>query len=81
MHVIIARVDEILFEGDAQSLIAPGSAGQLTVLSHHMPLVTTLTEGELIVRPSSAEGFGEAKKFKIDSGVLEVRHDGATVIL
>jgi F-type H+-transporting ATPase subunit epsilon len=78
MHVVIAKVDEVYFDGEAYAVIAPGSAGQLTVLSHHMPLVTTLKAGEIIVEEKQG---GERKRFPVTEGVLEVHHDGATVIL
>lgn len=76
MQVVIAKVDEVLFEGRASSLTVPGTAGEMTVLGHHMPLVTTLKKGDITVRVNDEE-----KRFAIESGVLEVRADGATVIL
>ncbi|MDO8548229.1 MAG: hypothetical protein Q7R71_00985 [bacterium] len=76
MKVVIAKVDENLFDGEADALTAPGSAGEMTVLHGHMPLVTTLKKGTLMVH------LGEEKKeFPVESGVMEVRHDGVTVIL
>lgn len=78
MHLVIAKVDEVYFDGEAHSLTAPGTEGEMTILGEHMPLVTTLKAGELVVheRADSAP-----KKFPVESGVLEVRRDGATVIL
>ncbi len=77
MRVVIAKVDEVYFDGEAESLTVPGVEGEMTILGEHMPLVTTLKEGNLIVRVG-----GEAEKvFPVKTGVLEVRHDGATVIL
>jgi F-type H+-transporting ATPase subunit epsilon len=76
MQVVIAKVDEVLFEGQADSLTVPGSAGEMTVLGHHMPLVTTLKAGEILLRVG-----GDEKRFAVQGGVLEVRSDGATVIL
>lgn len=76
MRVVIAKVNEVLFEGEAQSLTVPGAAGEMTVLGHHMPLVTTLKKGDITLRTGSEE-----KKFPIHSGVLEVTSRGATVIL
>ena len=79
MHVVIAKVDEIFFDGEAHSLTAPGAEGELTVLGGHMPLITTLRPGTLTVRaPHLPEG---KQYFDIQGGVLEVRQDGATVIL
>ena len=79
MHVVIAKVDEVLFDGEAESLTAPGTEGELTALGHHMPLITTLNAGVLVVRAASLTG-GELL-IPIESGILEARPDGATVIL
>lgn len=78
MHLVIAKVDETLFDGEAYSLTAPGSAGEMTVLGHHEPLITTLKAGDLRVHVAQGD---EPKLFPIQGGVLEVRGDGATVIL
>lgn len=76
MHLIIAKVDEIYFDGEADSLSVAGASGQMTVLPEHMPLITTLKPCTLVVRAGNEE-----KKFEIDGGILEVRRDAATVIL
>jgi F-type H+-transporting ATPase subunit epsilon len=79
MHVVIAKVDEIYFDGDACSLTAPGAEGEMTVLGSHEPLVTTLRPGVVTVRAASLpDGH---KTFAVSDGVLEVRPDGATIIL
>jgi F0F1-type ATP synthase epsilon subunit len=48
----------------------------MTVLTHHEPLVTTLKPGTITVRSREGE-----KTFPVEGGVLEVRPDGATIIL
>lgn len=78
MHLVIAKVNETLFEGEAHSLVAPGAAGEMTVLDHHEPLITTLKSGDLRVHLAAGD---EPKLFPIEGGVLEVRSGGATVIL
>lgn len=77
MQITIAQVDQTLFEGKARSLTVPATAGEMTVLPEHMPLVTTLKPGTVRVTPEQ----GEERSFEIKGGVLEVRRDGATVIL
>lgn len=76
MHIVIAKVDETLFEGEAKSVTLPGQEGELTVMGGHMPLISTLKEGDITVRTD-----GAPRVFHITGGVLEVRRDGATVIL
>ena len=75
MHVVIAKVDENLFDGEAVSMTVPGSEGEMTVLTHHEPFITTLKKGTITVRSP------EAQTFEIESGILEVNPQGATVIL
>ena len=78
IHLVIAKVDEVLFDGEAYSLTVPGADGDMTVLGHHMPLITTLKSGIALVRVAQN---AEPKTFPISGGVLEVRQGGATVIL
>ena len=76
MKVVIAKVDQNLFDGEATSVTLPGAQGEMTILKNHEPLITTLKAGIIVVRAD-----GEEKEFSISSGVLEVRHEGVTVIL
>ncbi len=78
MHLVIAKVNETLYDAEAHSVTLPAAAGEMTVLGEHMPLITTLKAG--VVRVHIAAG-DEAKVFKIEGGVVEVRRDGATIVL
>ncbi|MCE9541087.1 F0F1 ATP synthase subunit epsilon [Candidatus Kaiserbacteria bacterium] len=75
-HLVIASVGETRYDGRAHSVTLPGVAGELTMLAHHEPLVTTLKAGEVTVRDSSGE-----KKFTIEDGVLEYSGNRAVVLL
>lgn len=77
MHIVIAKVDEVLFEGEAHSMTVPGAEGEMTLLGHHEPLISTLKPGTITVRLAA----DDERTFAVDGGVLEVRSDGATVIL
>jgi F-type H+-transporting ATPase subunit epsilon len=72
----IITVNEVLFHGEAISLTAPGSEGELTVLAHHMQLITPLKAGELRFMTTEGE-----KKISITDGILEVGNNKATVLL
>ena len=78
MRVVIAKVDEVFFDGEAAVLELPGAGGKLTVLPKHMPLITTLQAGVITLRETRTSA---PRSFPITSGVAEVRSDGATVIL
>ena len=73
----IISPDKVLWNGEAESLIAPGAEGELTVLSSHEPLMTTLKAGKLFVRGEKET----PKEIAIDGGVLEVSRNQATVLL
>lgn len=79
MHIVIAKVDEVLFEGEATSMTVPGAEGEMTLLGHHEPLISTLKPGTIVVHDARLPAGRQ--EFPIEGGVLEVRSDGATVIL
>ena len=68
MHIVIAKVDQNLFDGEAESLTVPGSAGEMTVLGEHMPLVTTLKPGTITVRAGEYVTAGQALFPEINTG-------------
>ncbi len=72
----IITVNEVLFHGEVVSLTIPGSEGELTVLAHHVQLITPLKEG--VLRFVTLEG---EKKISITDGILEVGNNKATVLL
>ena len=70
-------VGETRFDGPSTSATFPGSDGELTVLAHHEPFVTTLKKGVITVRG----GLEGAKEFPIEGGVLEVSGNRAVALL
>lgn len=75
----IATVDKVLFEGDVEYVIAPGSGGELTLLSHHMPLITTLQKGEVRIQAAGEEK--DLQKFEVRGGLLEVANNRAIILV
>lgn len=65
----------VVFEGEAEELVAPGEAGEFGVLPEHIPFLTRLLPGTLIVR-----GGGRATFYAVYGGYCEVRRDGVTVL-
>ena len=77
LHLTISSVSENLYDGPAISTTVPGSAGEMTILPNHEPLISTLKEGVITVRIPNAE----AKKFPIRSGVLETSGTRTVVLV
>lgn len=76
-HVTIARVGNNLFDGDAISVTLPGSEGVFDVLAGHEPFVTPLKAGAARVVTED----GSVESFDIETGIAEVSHNQATVLL
>ncbi len=71
----IVTAERTVFSEDVDMVIAPGVEGQLGILPHHTPLMTTLQAGELRVK----KGGGEIP-LAISGGFLEVRPDRVVVL-
>ena len=71
----IVTAEQVVFSEEVDAVIAPGIEGQLGILPHHTPLMTTLQMGELLVRKGEEE-FSLA----ITGGFLEVRPDRVIVL-
>ena len=77
LHLIISSVSENLYDGPALSATVPGSAGEMTILPNHEPLISTLKEGEITVRIPNANN----RIFPIKSGVLETAGTRTVVLV
>jgi F-type H+-transporting ATPase subunit epsilon len=77
LDLVIASVGETRFSGEAIFVTLPGEDGEMTIFSHHEPIVTTLKSGTITVRPKE----GEHKTFEVESGVFEMSSNRAVVLL
>ncbi len=75
MHLEIVTVEQTLFEGDVDAVIAPGELGQLGILPKHAPLMTTLMPGRLRCRTGSGE-----TSFVVHGGFIEITGERVVVL-
>ena len=68
LHLEIVTPERLAYADDVDVGRLPGLEGELGVLPHHAPLVTTLGVGELRIRKGGAE-----ESFAIVGGFLQVR--------
>ena len=71
----IVTPERQVFSDEVDSVVCPGVEGELGVLPHHAPLLTTLGFGELKIRRGGEEEF-----FAIAGGFLQVRPDKDVVM-
>lgn len=75
-NLTIISLKEILFDGSAVSVSAPGKEGELTVLKNHIPLITLLKTGQIKVKNGNTE-----QTFNIQKGLLEVNSARTTILV
>jgi F-type H+-transporting ATPase subunit epsilon len=75
VRVDIVTAERVVYSDEVDIVVAPGSLGQLGILPHHAPLMTTLQAGELLTRKA-----GEEYSLAISGGFLEVRPDRVIVL-
>ncbi len=71
----IVTAERVVYSEDVELVVAPGIEGELGILPHHAPLMTTLQPGELRVRRG-----GEEFSLAVSGGFLEVRPDRVIVL-
>ena len=77
MKLTISKIDSILWSGEAESVSVPGSDGVLTILSHHMPIITNLKAGNIVVKSKD----GKVDEFSVTTGFLEVGKQETVILL
>lgn len=76
IHVeIVTQERKVFDEPEADMVVIPGTEGEMGVLPHHAPVLTTMGFGELVVRKGNAE-----ERFVIYGGVVDVRPDKVVVL-
>jgi F-type H+-transporting ATPase subunit epsilon len=75
LHLEIVTPERRAFVGDVDEVIVPGSEGEMGILPHHAPLISTLGQGVLRVKVG-----GQEQEFAIFGGFLQVRPDRVVVL-
>ncbi len=76
IHVELVTQEKRVFEEpEADMIIVPGSEGEMGILPHHAPVLTTMGFGELVIRKGTRE-----ERFAIYGGVVDVRPDKVVVL-
>ena len=71
----IVSQDRTVFQGDVDIVVLPGAAGEMGILPHHAPVLTTLKYGVIKVRRNNKEEL-----FAVAGGVAEVQPSIITIL-
>lgn len=76
MKFKIVTPEKVIYENEILQVSIPTTSGEITVLPHHIPLVSVLAAGELKIKDKDGE-----HNMAVSGGFLEVRGNNEIVIL
>jgi F-type H+-transporting ATPase subunit epsilon len=69
--------ERLLVSAQVEQVVVPSSEGEMTVLAHHAPVLTTLRPGLLDI---GFPGGGEHQRYFVRGGFAEISPAGLTVL-
>ena len=75
-HFELVSPERLLFEGEVESVVVPGSEGELTVMAGHAPLVAPLRPGPMLATYPD----GRSEEFFVQGGLAEIGPRGLTIL-
>lgn len=66
----IVSPERIVFTGEVDSVLVPGTVGPFEILNNHAPIISTLVEGKVAY---SVKGDTDTKELHIVGGFVEVK--------
>mgnify|MGYP000146016064 FL=1 len=85
MYLEIVSPEAILFSGEVDSVVVPGTSGDFQMLNNHAPVVSTLKGGtvringaitiEDAVKDKFTQDGADVNLFSITSGTVEMRNN------
>lgn len=76
LQVDIVTPERLLISQEADMVVLPGAAGQMGVMAGHVPLLTTLAAGEIVLFRHNEE----EEILAVSGGLAEVRPDQVTIL-
>ncbi len=76
MKLKIVTPEKTTYENEIFQVSIPTTTGEITILPHHISLVTVLIAGELKIKDSSGEQF-----IAVAGGFVEIRSNDEIIIL
>ncbi len=71
----IVSQSKVVYSGDVDMVVLPGSDGQMGILPHHAPVLTVLDFGVITVRTKAGD-----QHFTVAGGIAEVQPDQVTIL-
>lgn len=75
LHVKIISPEQKVYDGVAEQVTAPTTTGEITILPNHIPLVSVLDHGEIILKNGSKTEY-----IAVAGGFLDVSHNEISIL-
>ncbi len=75
-HLELVSPDKLMFSGEAESVLVPGSEGDFVVLKDHAPVMAALKPGVIAIEDAA----GKHKRIFVRGGFADVSQTGLIVL-
>lgn len=75
MQVTVISPERSLYNGDADSVVAPAFDGEVGILPGHAPFMTLLGDGKLVIRRGDS-----SETYSVNGGFLQVVDNSVRVV-
>lgn len=75
-HFEIVSPEKLLFSGEVEAVVVPGTEGEFTVLKDHAPVISSLKPGIVVID----EGAASTQRLYVRGGFAEVSSGGLTIL-
>lgn len=75
-HFELVSPEKLVFSGDVESVVVPGTEGEFTVLKDHAPLISTMKPGVIVIEEAPTKKL----RLFVRGGFAEVATSGLTIL-
>lgn len=75
LRLKIISPEKVIFNGDVESVLVPGSMGSFEILTDHAPIISSLNEGKVAFCSLN----GEKKSLMVKEGFVEVKKNEVSI--
>ena len=75
LHISIVTPTKTILETDADEIVIPTTEGEIAVLPHHIPLVTHIASGELLIKHGD-----KTDSFAVTGGFAEIGNNTVSIL-
>lgn len=80
-HFQLVALSGTKFDDEVAEVVLPTADGQIGVLAHHMPLISVVTSGAIMVRRHAGDSDTSREYFATNGGVIDVSDNSLRVLV